>query len=346
MRFINTISDKSNFRFLINGIFILGILISLPCASVFSQKTNNKKAGKTLKALIIDGQNNHDHWPKITYMVKQYLEETGLFSVDVKRTRYTWKGDEFLQNYKINKDEITESLQKSKTDSMFRPDFAAYDVVICNFGWNAAPWVDATQADFEQYMKKGGGLVVIHAADNSFPKWPAYNRMIGLGGWGDRTEKDGPYVYYNQEGQIVRDTTAGRAGSHGAQTEFLITLRNTKHPITKGMPEKWRHSKDELYDRLRGPAEKMDILATAFAPKENKGTDRHEPMLMTIQYEKGRIFHIALGHADYSAECVGFITCIQRGSQWAANGKVTIPIPPDFPTEKEVKYRKFVEKTK
>jgi uncharacterized protein len=306
---------------------------------VFSQ---NSKKNKVLKALIIDGQNNHDHWPKITYMMKHHLEETGKFSVDIQRTQFTWKGEAFLANYSPNAQSV--ALPKSKTDSAFRPNFAAYDVIICNFGWNAAPWTAETQTDFENYMKKGGGLVVVHAANNSFPNWPAYNKMIALGGWGDRTEKDGPYVYYDQAGKMQRDTQAGRAGSHGAQTEFLITLRNTKHPITKGMPAKWLHTKDELYDRLRGPAENMDVLATAFSPKDNKGTDRHEPMMMTIKYEKGRIFHTALGHADYSVECVGFIVSLQRGAQWAATGKVNIPIPADFPTETKINYRKFDDK--
>lgn len=322
------------------SLLFLCLLLSLGSTEVLAQKNT-----KPLKALIIDGQNNHVQWPKITYMMKRYLEETGKFSVDVSRTYYTWEGDEYIKQYKINGVANTQALPKARMDSSYRPAFANYDVVICNFGWNAAPWSDATQADFEQFIKKGGGLVVIHAANNSFPLWPAYNRMIGLGGWGDRTEKDGPYVYYDQEGKLVRDTQAGRAGSHGAQNEFLITMRNTNHPITKGMPEKWMHTKDEMYDRLRGPAEEMEVLATAFSPKSNRGTERNEPMLMTIKYGKGRIFHVPLGHADYSVECVGFITCLQRGSQWAATGKVDIPIPADFPTAEKVSYRPFIDNT-
>lgn len=296
-----------------------------------------------IKVLIVDGQNNHVEWPKITFMMKRYLEESNQFSVDVQRTYYTWKGEQLIKKYPISNLKETVNVQEPQADSTFNPNFKAYDVVICNFGWKAAPWGDDVQSRFEEFIKKGGGLVVIHAANNSFPNWPAYNKMIGLGGWGDRTEKDGPFVYYNEKGAIIRDTTVGKAGGHGAQSEFLITMRNTKHPITKGMPKVWLHTKDELYCKLRGPAENMDILATAFSSKNDKGTNRHEPMMMTVKFGKGRIFHTALGHADYSVECVGFITFLLRGTQWAASGKVNIPIPKDFPTETTSSFRKFVE---
>ena len=51
-----------------------------------------------------------------------------------------------------------------------------------------------------------------------------------------------------------------------------------------------------------------------------------------------------MGHADYSMECVGFIVSLQRGTEWAATGKVTSEIPEDFPTAEEVSQRKFVRK--
>lgn len=284
-----------------------------------------------IKTLIIDGQNNHVQWPKITVLLRDYLEESGLFSVDIVRSAYTWKGEEFIAEFPVDGLPPTIALEKPKTDPDFSPDFSKYDVVISNFGWNAASWPSATQKALETYIENGGGLVVFHAADNSFPEWEAYNKMIGLGGWGDRTEKDGPYVYYNNDGELIRDESPGPGGAHGPQSEYQIQIRDSEHPITKGMPEIWMHSKDELYNGLRGPAENMEILATAYSDTNNKGTGRHEPALMALTYGKGRIFHNIMGHADYSVNCVGFITSMLRGTEWAATGKVTQEIPKDFP---------------
>ena len=213
-------------------------------------------------------------------------------------------------------------------DPNFKPKFTDYAVVVSNFGHGAAAWPAETKTVFEDYVRGGGGLVVIHAADNSFPEWPAYNEMIGLGGWGNRNEKSGPYVYFGEDGKLVRDTAPGPGGSHGPQIEFPIVIRDAGHPVTKGMPATWMHAKDELYDSLRGPATNMEVLATAWCPK----TKRHEPMIMTISYGKGRVFHTPMGHETYSQECVGFITTLQRGSQWAATGTVSVPLPADFPT--------------
>ena len=214
-------------------------------------------------------------------------------------------------------------------------------MVINNFGYGAAPWPEETKAKFVEFVKKGGGFVSIHAADNCFPSWPEYNQMIGLGGWGGRNETSGPYVYYNGEGEIVRDDTKGSGGGHGPQHEFSIVIRNDEHPITQGLPTEFLHAKDELYERLRGPGENMQILATAFASPQNKGSGRHEPQLMTIDFGDGRIFHSTLGHADYSFECVGFITSFLRGTEWAATGKVTIDVPEDFPSADKSSSRKY-----
>jgi len=299
------------------------------------------QAGEKLRALIVDGQNNHAVWPRATVMMKAYLEETGLFEVDVQRTRYLWKAERDAAYLPLAKAGDGEMLPEPKADPDFAPDFTKYDVVISNFGWKAAPWPEATQRAFERFVERGGGFVSVHAADNSFPQWQAYNQMIGLGGWGDRTEKDGPYVYYDNAGKLVRDPSPGKAGAHGPAHEFPVTIRVKNHPITRGMPTTWLTTKDELYATLRGPAQNMTVLATGKDRSEKPPTDRHEPVMMVLKYGKGRVFHLTLGHDTPAVEGVGFITAIQRGSEWAATGKVTQTIPADFPTATKPTRREF-----
>jgi type 1 glutamine amidotransferase len=262
------------------------------------------------KTLIITGQNNHN-WKASSPILKQILDETGLFSSEIMIT--PGKGEDM------------------KT---FNPDFTKYKLVVIDY--NGDSWSEKTNSAFVEYVKNGGGVVLYHAADNSFPSWKEYNEMSGLGGWGDRNQKDGPYVYYKNN-KLVTDTSAGNGGSHGKRREFLVRTRITDHPITRDLPVAWLHGTDELYSQLRGPAKNMQILATAFADSAaGGGTMRDEPILMAITFGKGRIFHTTMGHADEgggpSMHCAGFIVTLQRGAEWAVTGDVTQKVPWDFPS--------------
>jgi type 1 glutamine amidotransferase len=283
------------------------LLCFAACVSTLalSLMADRAMAAEKLKALLIDGQNNHD-WKSTSPILKKELEDSGRFTVDVAT-----------------------SPPQGADMSGFRPKFADYDVVVSNY--NGDRWPKETERDFIDYLREGHGFVSVHAANNAFATWPEYNEAIGLGGWFGRSDKSGPYVYY-KENKLVRDDSAGHAGSHGQQHEFVVQIRKADHPITKGLPEKWMHTKDELYDSLRGPAKNMEVLATAYSDPGTGGTGRDEPMLMVLKFGNGRVFHTTLGHADYSLKCVGFITTLLRGTEWAATGEVTIPVPKDFPT--------------
>ena len=318
---------------------IASCLLMLCCLTVTVNADD--PATDKIKVLIVDGQNNHPEWPKITAMLKQYLEKSGKFTVDVARTQFTFRGDKLLEEYALNDGKKYQAHKKAKPDPNFKPDFSKYDVVVNNLGHGAADWPTETQMAFTKFISEGGGMVSIHAADNCWPQWREYNEMIGLGGWGKRTEKSGPYVYYDNDGELIRDESPGKGGNHGSQHEFELVVRDTEHPITKGLPKSFLHAKDELYEKLRGPALNMNVLATAFASKKHRGSGRHEPILMTVEYGKGKIFHSTLGHAGYSCECVAFITTFIRGTEWAATGKVTIEVPEDFPNADKSASRKF-----
>ena len=103
-------------------------------------------------------------------------------------------------------------------------------VVISKFGFGAAKWLDESNVAFENFVSGGGGLVIVHAADNSFGDWQQY-------------------IYLDDSGQRVIDNSPGSGGSHGVQHEFEIVIRDKEHPIMLSVS---RHTGPSL--RLRDAA--------------------------------------------------------------------------------------------
>ena len=268
----------------------------------------------SMTAIIVTGQNSHN-WQRSSIALRSILEKSGMFTVG-----------------------ITVSPEAGEDMSGFIIDFSPYDLVVLNY--TGDDWPAETQSNFVDYVQNGGGVVVYHNANNSFSDWKEYNEIIGVGGWNGRDENAGPYIYISGN-EVIRDNAPGRGGSHGSQHEFLIETYKPSHPILEGLPERWMHAQDELYSELRGPAKNMEILAYAYSEERLGGSGRDEPLLMTITYGKGRVFHTALGHFGGGSlfspaiECAGFVTTFQRGAEWAATGKVTQEVPAVFPTETE-----------
>jgi len=340
--------------------WILAILIlASSCDGIKNKDIQSQK----LKVLIIDGQNNHYIWPKSTQMMKSYLEQTDLFDVDIYRTDTIWLGfkydesrpgtlEKYITEFPLDSSAHFISAEPVKSSDI-NVNFNKYDLIVSNFGEQVANLPESTRRKIEKYMKNGGGLVVVHAANNAWADWAEFNKMIGLGAWGGRDSISGSYAYYNDNDEIKIDPSPGTCGSHGAQYEYHITSREPEHPIMKGLPLQWLHTKDEMYERMRGPFENATILATAYGDVEKnkqtwepelKGTGWNVPTLMVVNYGKGRIFHTTLGHFDYSMECVGFMTTLQRGAEWAATGAVTQKIPEDFPSENKSSSRIWPKK--
>lgn len=283
-----------------------------------------------IKVMLLTGQSNRYHnWEVSSPILERILNDAGVFTVD--RVVSPPMGSDM---------------------SAFQPDFADYNVVVMDY--EGDEWPETTKRAFEDYIREGGGLVTYHATDNAFPRWEAFNEMIGVGGWGfkpdgsigARDESAGVKVRW-RDGRMVRDNSPGTAG-HPPKHDFLIEVRAPEHPIMRGLPPRWMHPDDEIYSQLRGPAQNLTVLATALADKERfpRASGEHEPMYMTIRYGQGRVFHCTLGHVGSNdsapVSClssVGFIVMLQRGTEWAATGDVTRPVPDDFPTADKVSLR-------
>lgn len=295
------------------------VALSLLCLSLTACQS------EPIKALIVDGQSSiyHQDWAERTAAMKAMLEDTGRFTVDVA----TSPG--------IGED-----------NSSFLPAFSDYAVVVVNYEGDY--WSEAMQMAFDDYVVEGGGFVSVHATDNAFPDWPEFNEMIGVGGWGRRTEENGSVIRNRgeadgaylrlREGEWVRDTGyTGRAGSHGSRHRFKIEAQAPDHPVMQGLPAAWTHDvEDELYDQMRGPAEDVTVLAAAYSDPATysdptRGPSEYEPLLMAIEYGEGRVFHTTLGHNVDTLKAISFIVTFQRGAEWAATGDVTQEVPADFP---------------
>jgi|SRR6185369_14420843 len=288
-----------------------GLIIALVAALV------GVHAAAPARVMLLDGESAgpYHKWRLTTPVLKKLLEETGLFAADVVTAPSA--GGDFTG---------------------FTPDFSSYQAIVLNYDAPDERWPQALKTAFENYVRRGGGLVVVHAADNAFPQWTAFNEMTGVGGWRNRNEGAGPF-WYMKDARLVPDSAPGMAGSHGIRVPFAITVREPVHPIMKGLPSTWMHQGDELYARLRGPGRNMTVLATAYSDPANNGSGHDEPQLMVVSFGRGRVFHTTLGHDVNAMSSVDFVVTLQRGTEWAATGRVTQKVPAEFPTAHAVSYR-------
>src|SRR6266849_6675143 len=153
----------------------LSLLSALLVSSLLVFAPMSAPAASPIRVMLLDGESGgaYHKWQLITPVLKKELEETGLFQVDVVTAPPP--GGNF---------------------GAFKPDFGKYQAIVFNYDAPDERWPAELKASFEKYMQDGGGLVIVHAADNAFPGWAAFNSMIGVGGWRGRTEKTGPLWYY------------------------------------------------------------------------------------------------------------------------------------------------------
>ena len=159
-----------------------------------------RSAADPIRVMLLDGESGgpYHKWALTSPLLKKQLEETGLFQV-----------------------EIVTAPPAGGDYTAFHPDFRKYAAVVWNYDAPDERWPAGLKQSFEQYVRDGGGVVIVHAADNAFPNWLAFNEMTGVGGWRGRTEKNGPYWYY-KDGKLTPDPAPGPAGSHGQRTPYQV----------------------------------------------------------------------------------------------------------------------------
>jgi type 1 glutamine amidotransferase len=270
------------------------------------------------RVIIVDGFSNHD-WRQTSAVVKWLLEGTGRFEVTV-----------------------TTIPLDSGDWALWDPDFEPYDVVIQNTNNIHQPklvWPKHAQRKLEEFVQKGGGLYILHSANNAFPDWEEYNKMIGLG-W--RSADRGVALEVDAQRNVVRhERGEGKGTSHGARFDALIQVIN-RHPINQDYPDAWKTVNTEVYSFPRGHAENLTILSSAY---DSTDTRKVWPVEWVVSYGKGRVYNSSMGHLWHgevypeSYRCVGFQTTVIRAVEWLATGAVSYPLPDDFPDKENSSLR-------
>ena len=206
-------------------------------------------------------------------------------------------------------------------------DFAKYDALVCNY--TSYPnvlghrWPAETEKAFLDYIAAGHGFVLFHAASTAWMDWPEFGDLIGLT-W-------------------QKDAAGKNISGHGAHHSFVVAITDKEHPVTQGMKD-FQHVSDELYHRQL-LHKNAHVLATAFSDKAKGGSNTNEAMVVVTDFGKGRSFNCALGHDPKPMGGAGFQALMLRGTEWAATGKVTIPVPTNWiaPGTPEAEALKVVE---
>ena len=226
-------------------------------------------ADRPLRVLIFSGQNNHD-WRTTTPELEKILSAAGRFSVEIT----------------------------GHPEACDAATFARFDLILSNwntFGSRAdvKEWPQPMREALLNFVRAGGGVVVVHAGGASFPDWADYQKLIGC--------------------------TWGKPTGHGPTHLFEVKFADPDHPVTRGLGP--FQTTDELWHRMDLQPD-MKVLATAYSAPDRKGTGKDEPVAMVTQFGKGRCFNLVLGHDVRAMQSPGFQALLRRGAEWAATGTV------------------------
>jgi putative heme-binding domain-containing protein len=245
------------------------------------QKALDGGGEQSIRVLILAGNEAHKwhNWERTTPALKALLERDPRIKVEVSQD--------------------IEDLAKKKLSD--------YQVVVQNYcNWHDPKGLsEQARAAFAQFLKDGGGLVVVHFANGAFhfslPKaeesdWPEYRKIVRR--------------VWNHKGK----------SGHDAFGRFTVDVTEAKHPITQGL--KPFEITDELYFRQEGD-EAIEPLISA----RSKITKEEEPLAWAYTYGKGRVFQTLLGHSEKTYDAFEAREMIRRAVAWAA-GREVRPMDP------------------
>jgi type 1 glutamine amidotransferase len=144
------------------------------------------------------------------------------------------------------------------------------------------------QSAFENYIRKGGAYVGVHAAADTEYDWPFYGGLAG--------------AYFH---------------SHPAIQQATVEVEDHAHPSTGQLGATWERT-DEWYDYRSNPREQVHVLATLDESSYSGGTmGEDHPIAWCSTYQGGRTFYTGGGHTKESYAEPAFRQHLLGGIRWA-----------------------------
>ena len=239
-----------------------------------------------LQILIITGQHVHN-WRGTTPVMKQILEDTGMFEVRVTE-EFRGAGPETIEQY--------DAIVVNYYDRGSRPELR---------------WGNAADRALEEFVGSGKGLVLYHLSLGAFDGWTDYEQMSG-GNW-----RSGNGHHSARHDFMVDLEDSDHPITRGLRS-FMVE-NDELYANLRWQPEGSYHVLARAYD------DHSLYNGRARQPIPGDGID--QPVLWTTEYGEGRVFTTTLGHDVENVTPEAFAVTFARGVEWAATGDVTQEIP-------------------
>ena len=153
--------------------------------------------------------------------------------------------------------------------------------------WFQGPRREALQA----FVRRGGGIVGIHAASDSHYHWGWYQQMIG----------------------------AHFAKHPPGTPEGNLTVTDTKHRANKGVPATMRRVDEWYYFDDYDP--RSTLLVTLDPQSIGEKDVNPNPISWAREFEGGRVFYTAMGHTAESYSDPNVLNHLAGGLAWVLKRK-------------------------
>lgn len=287
-----------------------------------------------LKVLIVTGHDHfHHRWRHTAALARDTLEAAEVFDV-----------------------RVTEEFRGAGPETL-----APYDCVLVSYFGATAPgepelrWGERAERALFDFVRSGRGLVLLHTSFAMGGSWgDAHGEellRLAAGLTGPQTRRAPGEEFTVTLDDVDHPVTRGLPRSWVQPTEDkFVNLRwhpeARPHVLASAFDDPEAYLDGAYYamsDAKPGP-KLYDLAEVARLP----GVGERHPVVWTNEHGGGRVFALTLGHVgastiedahaglatgrpvgpttDVAARTAGFVNLLRRGTEWAATGRVTLPV--------------------